>query len=188
MKVALIAVTLSLALLSGGSGAAAQGVTVNPTAKLLADFSARVKQYADLRNGLEKGEARLRQTDDPAKLVAAQDALAAKIRTARSNAKLGDIFIPAVRPIFRRLLSPKLKGPDGKQNKEAILDDNPGAIPFKVNGPYPKMEPLSTVPPDILRALPALPEDVEYRFVGKHLILYDARASLIVDFIPNAML
>jgi len=32
-----------------------------------------------------------------------------------------------------------------------------------------------------------LPEDLEYRFVGKHLILYDAKAGLVVDFIPNAI-
>ena len=50
-------------------------------------------------------------------------------------------------------------------------------MPLKVNQPYPKAEPLSTVPPDVLKALPVLPEDLEYRFVGKHLILYDARAG-----------
>ncbi len=53
---------------------------------------------------------------------------------------------------------------------------------LKVNMPYPKDEPLSTVPPDVLKTLPVLPKDLEYRFVGKHLILYDARAGLVVDY------
>jgi hypothetical protein len=39
----------------------------------------------------------------------------------------------------------------------------------------------------VVTGRPMLPEDVEYRFAGKHLILYDARANLIVDFIPNAI-
>ena len=58
---------------------------------------------------------------------------------------------------------------------------------FKVNGPYPDEEPLSTVPPNVLASLPELPEDIEYRFVGKHLILRDARANLIIDYIANAI-
>jgi hypothetical protein len=35
--------------------------------------------------------------------------------------------------------------------------------------------------------LPQLPEDVEYRIVGKTLILRDVDANIIVDFIPNAI-
>ena len=38
-----------------------------------------------------------------------------------------------------------------------------------------------TVPPNILAALPKLPEDLEYRFVNKHMILLDVHANLIVD-------
>ena len=110
-----------------------------------------------------------------------------KIRTARATAKAGDIFTPDTRPVFRRLLTPSLKGAEGKENKAAIRDDNPGTMTVKINMPYPKAEPLSTMPPDVLKALPVLPKDLEYRFVGKHLILYDARAGLVVDYIPNAI-
>lgn len=52
---------------------------------------------------------------------------------------------------------------------------------------YPENEPLSTVPPNVLMTLPMLPEDMEYRFVGKHMILRDARANLIIDYIANAL-
>ena len=34
-------------------------------------------------------------------------------------------------------------------------------------------KPLSTVPPNILVALPRLPDDIQYRFLGRHLILLD---------------
>ena len=76
--------------------------------------------------------------------------------------------------MFRRMLSPTVKGKDGGENKQAIKDDapEPKEIPFKVNAEYPKEAALSTVPTDVLLSLPPLPKDkeVEYRFAGKHLI------------------
>jgi hypothetical protein len=38
-----------------------------------------------------------------------------------------------------------------------------------------------------LLRLPQLPKEVEYRFVGRDLILRDVAANLIVDFLPNAV-
>jgi hypothetical protein len=169
------------------SAKATAGQAVNATAVVLADFTKRVAAYAELRKSAEKGDAKLERHRDPAKIDAERKALAAKIQAARAGAKPGDIITVEARPVIKRLLSPQLKGPDGAENKAAIKDDNPGPMKLTVNQPYPTDEPLSTVPPDILKTLPVLPEDVEYRFVGKHLILYDARAGLIVDYLPNAI-
>ena len=47
--------------------------------------------------------------------------------------------------------------------------------------------PLMTVPPNILAALPKLPEDLEFRFVNRHMILLDVHANLIVDYVLNAV-
>ena len=69
----------------------------------------------------------------------------------------------------------------------AIMDDNPGEFAHQINGDYPKRQSLSTVPPNILAALPRLPDDVQYRFLGRHLILHDTRANVIVDRIPYAV-
>lgn len=182
---------ITIAVLAGAVAGAvplrAQAPPANPTAAALAAFTQRVNAYAQLRKGFEKGAARLEQHTDPAKIDAERQALVAKIRAARAAAKPGDIFTVESRAIFKRLLSPQLKGPQGAENNAAIKDDNPGAMVLKVNQPYPKAQPLSSVPPDMLRTLPVLPDDLEYRFVGKHLILYDARAGLIVDYIPNAI-
>lgn len=191
--------SLTVAVLAGAMAAAvplhaqapppkaAPAPPTNANAAVLADFSKRVNAYAELRKRAEKGAAQLERHLDPAKIEAERLALAAKIRTARAGAKVGDIFTVELRPVIKRLLSPQLKGAEGAQNKAAIKDDNPGAMTLKVNQPYPKAQPLASVPPDVLRVLPALPEDIEYRFVGKHLILYDNRSGLIVDYIPNAM-
>ena len=116
--------------------------------------------------------------------------LAAKIRSARSSVKRGDIFTPATEAMFRRLLRPQVTGTsDAADNKAIIKDDapKPQEVPFKVNGEYPKDAPLSTVPPDVLKSLPPLPENLQYRFVGRHLILYCTRGNLIVDYMLNAM-
>ena len=42
----------------------------------------------------------------------------------------------------------------------------PDRPPVRINGPYPDAIPLSTMPPQMLSALPKLPEELEYRFVG----------------------
>jgi hypothetical protein len=53
---------------------------------------------------------------------------------------------------------------------------------LKVNARYPADAPLPTVPPNLLANLPQLPEDLEYRIIGRDLILRDVHANLIVDF------
>jgi hypothetical protein len=56
-----------------------------------------------------------------------------------------------------------------------------------VNETYAKKHPLATMSPKLLLLLPDLPKDLEFRFVGRHLILRDARANMIVDKIPHAI-
>ena len=44
---------------------------------------------------------------------------------------------------------------------------------LKVNATYPDDTPLPTTPPQVLMNLPKLPEQLEYRIVGKNLIIRD---------------
>ncbi len=81
------------------------GQGTNTNAAVLADFSKRVNAYDALRKGAEKGEARLEQHRDPAKIDAERNALVMKIRTARAGAKPGDIFTVESRPVFRSVYS-----------------------------------------------------------------------------------
>jgi hypothetical protein len=57
----------------------------------------------------------------------------------------------------------------------------------RVNANYPETAALATVPPLILQRLQRLPDGVEYRFMGRNLILRDTRANLIVDVLPEAV-
>ena len=43
------------------------------------------------------------------------------------------------------------------------------------------------MPTRLLLALPALPEELQYRFMNRALILWDVHAELIVDFIPDVI-
>jgi hypothetical protein len=84
-------------------------------------------------------------------------------------------------------------GPDGSSIRVIILGDGnpksgnaPLPVNLAVNTAYPETASLSTMPPSLLLALPALPKTLEFRFVGRSLILRDAQANLIVDVIQNA--
>ena len=56
---------------------------------------------------------------------------------------------------------------------------------LQVNANYPDGLPLQSMPPSLLLNLPRLPKELEYRFVGRELILRDTQANLIVDVIPD---
>ncbi len=150
---------------------------------IVTDFSARVCAYVELRSELEKGLPALTVTNDPAEIRRAVRTLAKRIRMARADAKQGDIFTPIITVQFRKVLLLEMNG----NALAAIMDDNPGELSHQINGNYPEGKPLSTMPPNILARLPRLPDDIQYRFLGRHLILLDARANLILDRILYAI-
>jgi hypothetical protein len=167
-----------------------KGANVNPDAGMLADFKKRVDDYVKLREKASSASPALQEKSKPADIVTAEKSMAHRVREARVGAKQGDIFTPATQAMFRRLLKqPLTKSADAADNKAIIKDDAPAPkeVPFKVNAEYPKEVALSTVPPDVLLTLPALPEDMQYRFAGKHLLLFDAKANIIVDFMIDAI-
>ncbi len=181
-------------VLAACAPAAAQmpkGSNVNPDAGLVAEFTRKVDAYVKIRNDAARAAPDLKRTEKPGEIAVAEKSMAQIVRGARADARRGDIFTPATQAMFQRLLRAQLTkgGGEGADNKAIIKDDapEPKEVPFKVNADYPKEAPLSTVPPDVLLALPKLPEDVQYRFVGKHLLLYDAKANLMIDFMLNAI-
>jgi hypothetical protein len=120
------------------------------------DFSMRVWSYVELRTELERGLPPLRVTDDPVEISRAVRGLAARIRVARSQAKQGDIFTPAIAVEFRKALLLETNA----DTWVALMDDNPGDGETRINGTYPGREPFSTVPPNVLAVLPRLPDDI----------------------------
>ena len=162
---------------------------VNATAATLVEFRQRVEKYMDLREDVieEVGEAEV--TGDPALIRAREEALASRIRARRANAKHGDIFTPDTRTLLRRLLRPELKGEQGQDIRAKLQDDAPapGAVPLEVNAKYPAGLPYPTTPAAVLAVLPALPTGLQYRIIGKDLILLDQPADVVLDYVRNVI-
>jgi hypothetical protein len=155
------------------------------------EFNGRVKGYMDLQKRVSINVPPLAKAEtDPAKIAIHTKALANGIQQARANAKPGDIFSPHVAKEFRQIVRGELHGKAGTPSRETVKTGNPteeegaaGKMVLAVNGPYPDKAPLSSVPPGLLLNLPQLPKGLEYRFLGRHLILLDSMANLIVDYL-----
>ena len=150
---------------------------------LRADFDARVLDYFDLRTTLEDGLPAQHVTANPADNIEIQRTLARRIRRARVGALRGAIFTPAISVEFRRILLVETT----PETRATIMDENPGQFSHRINGDYPKRRPLSTMPGTFLAVLPVLPDGLEYRFLGPHLILHDTRANVILDAMSCAI-
>jgi hypothetical protein len=164
-------------------------VRVNPDAAAMADFTERVNAYVELHRDLETKMPPLKTGATAQQIETHQRALGEQIRRARFNAKPGEVFTQPVREQLRVIIGRNLAGPDGSALRQAIMqpDSNPGAIDHRVNATYSDSAPVSTVPPQLLLALPRLPDEVEFRFVGRDLILRDTHANIVVDFVRGAI-
>jgi hypothetical protein len=157
-------------------------------AEALATMNDRIKEYIVLHQKLEQMLPPVEPKNaTPEQIDQNQRALEKLVRQHRSAARRGDIFTPTAEPVIKRLLATVFGGPDGKQLKSSIMDENPVGIKLALNARYPDTVPLSTVPPEVLQTLPKLPEELEYRFLGNRLIILDVHAHVVADFIEDAL-
>ncbi|MGH9795444.1 MAG: hypothetical protein ACRD5G_11785 [Candidatus Acidiferrales bacterium] len=157
------------------------------------EFQGRVNAYLDLRKQVQEADPRIKDKATPEEIAKHRASMGAAIAKARSGAKQGDIFSPPIAAHIRAVVRDHLRGRAGAGAREKAKEGNPTVegspepVILKVNALYPDSAPVSSVPPLLLRKLPALPEELQYRFVGRHLILLDATASIIVDYMRNVM-
>ena len=163
-----------------------QSSLVSADSGTVEDFDRRVKDFLLLRTTAEKDLGKLPDKASPQQIDAHQRKLAAAVTSARSHAKQGDVFIPSMQKYIRGVVRRVIGGPDGPRIKASLMDENPMDVKFDVNSRYPDTIPMSTMPPDVLAALPPLGDDLEYRFVGNRLVLLDVRSHLIVDYVTDA--
>jgi hypothetical protein len=174
------------------TGVAVSAPRANPTAGEFADFEGRVKQYVKLHNQLEKKIPKLKEKATPEEISAHSKALAELIRHARAGVKPGNLITPDTKKRFSALLAESLKGRRNQDVRKTVKEGNPEFptdtdpevknIKPAVNAAYPKDASASTMPVTVLEKLPKLPEVLEYRFVGRDLIIRDTVADIIVDF------
>jgi hypothetical protein len=165
----------------------AQQTVVNRDAQIQQGFIERVNAYVKLRNGVADDAPPLPDRAEPEQLQAHRAAVLKGLAGARAGARPGDLFTPETQDLIRRLLRQSDKR-QGSEVKKAIQEENPGTVKLRVNAEYPEELPRTTVPPQVLSTLPRLPdEDLEYRFVGRRLLLLDSRARMVVDYMDNAL-
>jgi hypothetical protein len=158
---------------------------VNPDAQTLASLHERVTAYLELHKKIEASLPKLPTEATPEQIDQYQRTLGRRIQDARRHAQPGDIFTKDARGVIRGLMLRVFSGPEGAKLKASVMDENPGRLQLTVNSRYPDSVPLSTVPPQVLAGLPRLAEELEFRFIGRTLILMDSHAHLIVDLIEN---
>lgn len=149
-------------------------------------FKARVAEYVALRTSVEAKLPELVDTKDPVKLTARQKMLAAAIIEARAGATSGDVFVKACQPTITRILRDDFAR-RRRADRQALMKDVPAGTKVQVNAEYPDGLPLVTIPPKLLKALPELSEELEYRLVGRDLILLDVRSGVVVDMLPGVV-
>jgi hypothetical protein len=161
---------------------------VDPTEAAYADFTARIDSFVTLRNRLADSVGQLDPTGTPAEITARSDRLAAAIMAARTNAKPGDIFTPEVASVIATLIKEEYSRRPARviDARGDAQEELPNFVP-QVNTPYPTTYPLATFPATLLPILPRLPDKLEFRVVGKYLLIRDIEANVIIDFMPNAL-
>ena len=154
-------------------------------ARIVKDFEARVSSYVEVH---KQQAGSPKPTESAIKLEQEKNQRTEKVRSARPDAKQGDIFTPEIARYFRRQIAATLAGHDGAKVRATLRHAEPlPDIHLQVNERYPQNIPLQTTPPTLLLNLPRLPDKLQYRIVGHCFMLYDTGADLIVDLIPNAV-
>jgi hypothetical protein len=159
---------------------------VNAEAAALQDFQMRLEGYLKLRDSLVRGLKPLAPTPSPVELAARQAAFAAAIKKARAAAKPGDLVPQNVAAQIARAIRDDFTRRSAADER-ATFSEVPNAVRPAINQTYPADAALPTVPPLLLLNLPRLPDNLQYRFYGRHLLLLDADAQIIVDYIANVL-
>jgi hypothetical protein len=169
-----------------GLSAARQAPAVNPTGAAVLAFKQRLDDYVKVHKRADAQVPSLSETSDPAKISQREVALGEAIRALRAGAKPGDVFCEEVRPVLIKAVREDF-AERSVTDRKAIVHELPANLPLTVNMTYPSKLPLATVPAKLLRALPDLPPELEYRIVGRHLILRDVKANIVVDFVRDVV-
>ena len=179
---------VTLFALSAAVVAAVPQETEQAEAAALRAFDERIGEYAAIHRRLEGPLPPLRPSRSLRSVILNRKYLASAIKTARPHAREGDIFTPAVAPLFRGVINQTLQGRDAEAILRDLFEEHPPMQAFhpRVYDPYPDWA-THEMPVILLQRLPPLPEDIEYRLIDHDLVLWDIHADLIVDVLRDAI-
>jgi hypothetical protein len=97
------------------------------------------------------------------------------------------VFTPESSTLIRQIIKADFNGREKRELRETVFEAETKGVPLKVNAAYPESKELTEMPPSLLLALPQLPKQVRYRFVGTSLLLVDRENNLIIDYMTRAI-
>jgi hypothetical protein len=176
---------VAIGLLSCAGGVWAQERDDNP----MRQFESRVAAYVALHRSVEQSVPTPRVFTDSAEAEKMFRALTRAIQAKRAPVNEGEIFVAEAAPEFRRRIGNALLAANADlRHLFAEMRDTtlPSARPPVVNETF-SWALGSLMPPQVLMVLPTLPDELEYRFVGRDLVLIDLHANLVVDVLREAL-
>lgn len=145
-------------------------------------FLDRIREYVEFHNKVERMVPPLKETPNPEEIAAREAALGDALIKQRPEAREGDFFIAQYRPFLVKTIKDDF-AKRSLADRKALVVELPKDVKMAVNMKYPTTLPLATFPPNLLKALPELPKEVEYRIVGRHLILRDVTGNVVIDLV-----
>jgi hypothetical protein len=155
----------------------------------VSDFSRRVAEYVALHRQIERLLPKQKVFTDPAEGLGVTAALAQALRGVRAGAREGDIFSPLAAVEIRRTIGRALA--EHRMPPSVLIDEM--QYESDETAPRPAVNEMfswrlgNVMPYFVLHALPELPEELQYRFVERDLVLIDIHADLVVDILRDAL-
>jgi calcineurin-like phosphoesterase family protein len=168
-----------------------------PPNPALAPFASALKAYVDTtqpyrRQAAQAGErvpGKANATDGAEMSVRTRqaelaDALKAKLRP---SAQQGELFSSDVATAIRQEIDEAFGSPRHDLLMDALAEQNEAGKgepkPVAIN----EFTDAPRVPPLLLGSLPPLPKQLEYAFSGRTLMIRDADAQVVVDYLPDLL-
>ena len=157
--------------------------------RVIEQYDRAIDEYVLLHRRIERPFLMERMFVDAEEMFAVTASVRRAIIAARPDAKRGDIFTESVSQVFRERLLRAIRW--HRHDPAEILADNraerlPGAPMPRIHEPFPWSLGV-TMWPTLLRVLPELADELEYRFVDRDLVLIDVHADLVIDILENAL-
>ena len=152
------------------------------------EFVDRVNQYVEIQRLATAALGEPEMCANPEELLRQESVFAKAIREGRSDAREGDIFTPEAARYFRALIAEAAweRGLDlvGEFQDARAWDTEAAVVEVNAQVPW-NAGPVMW--PSILARLPELPAELEYRFVGRDLVLVDVFGNVVVDILRESL-
>jgi hypothetical protein len=182
---ALMMAVAAPSLLSASGQQPAAGASAEATA--IKEFDKAIAEYMALRRGLRSEVAGPVKNSTSSQVTDASDALAGAIERARRDAAVGSIFNKPVASVIKRRITEAVRTEQLAPVLADIDDEGKASAIPKIHLRLPVSAQMATMPPSLLKVLPPLPKELEYRILGRYPILRDVDASLILDYVAAAV-